>query len=96
MIKMVNLLKMKNGNHKSEINRFIYPSLFISQPIVQELTKLTVANNRFGDTKSSYYNVSIVRENYLSKILDVLIKNTEFVKYLEFNAKSFTFSSEGS
>lgn len=63
---------------ESEVNRYIYPSLFISQPIIQELTRSVVLNNRFGDKQFSSYSFNTIKENYYSKVLNILTNKSEY------------------
>lgn len=55
---------------EAEVNRFIYPGLFVSQPIVQELAKTININTKFGDRKSGKYNIDVVKERYIRSILE--------------------------
>lgn len=64
-------------NGEAEVNRFIYPSLFLSQPIIQELTRNVVLNNKFGDKQFSSYSFNTIRESYYSKVLDSLTNKSE-------------------
>lgn len=56
---------------EAEVNRFIYPGLFVSQPIVQELAKTININTKFGDRKSGKYNIDVVKERYIRSIFEV-------------------------
>ena len=57
------------GN-ESEVNRFIYPSLFVSQPIVRELSRSITANNKYGDKTYNNYEIRHVKENHLKELFE--------------------------
>jgi hypothetical protein len=54
------------------VNRFLFPALFIAQPAVQELSRRTIANNRFGDKRFGTYVMREVKGDYSRDLIDAL------------------------
>jgi hypothetical protein len=54
----------------AEVNRFIYPSLFVSQPVIQDLSREITANSKFGDRAYGLTMVRRVKETYLADLLN--------------------------
>lgn len=86
----------KDGNPVSDkVNRFLFPSLFIAQPAVQELARRITANNRFGDKSYGTYAIKEVESDYTRDLIESLVdlsiegKNS-FIEYIADMSKNYT------